>query len=67
MNTPHTHIFCDTCQAVREFKLADLPAQELIVEKFAAATDLLCKTCGDPVATLFLPIPRKALRLVPAA
>jgi hypothetical protein len=41
MNTPHTHVWCEVCKAIRPLKIE--------------ASDLMCTVCGSVIATLYLP------------
>ncbi len=52
MNTPHTHVWCPTCEAVRPFRIVALQSDH-DPRRFTSASDLLCGECGFVVATLY--------------
>ena len=54
MNTPHTHIWCDTCQAIRPVVIVDMHADDAS-GAYTEASDLRCDFCGFVIATLYLP------------
>jgi hypothetical protein len=56
MNTPHTHVWCEVCQAIRPIKIDDMHADDASGH-YTEASDLMCAVCGQVIATLYLPKP----------
>jgi hypothetical protein len=54
MDTPHTHVWCDTCQAIRRAQIADMHSDDASGQ-YTEASDLRCGHCGFVIATLYLP------------
>src|SRR5215212_5690498 len=53
VNTPHTHVWCDACQAIRPAQIADMHADD-VSGQYTEASDLRCGHCGFVIATLYL-------------
>ena len=61
MNTPHTHIWCDQCKAIRPLIISDMHRDDAS-GRFSEASDLLCGTCYLVIATLYMPISKPSER-----
>jgi hypothetical protein len=57
MNTPHTHVWCEVCQAIRPIKIDDMHADDASGQ-YTDASDLMCAVCGFVIAMLYLPKPK---------
>ena len=67
MNTPHTHVWCEVCQAIRPIKIDDMHADDA-TGHYTEASDLMCTACRLVIATLYLPKPKtKAIEALRAA
>jgi len=58
MNTPHTHVWCEVCQAIRPIKIDDMDADDASGQYYTDASDLMCAVCGFVIAMLYLPKPK---------
>jgi hypothetical protein len=56
MNTPHTHVWCEVCHAIRPLKIDDMHADDT-TGHYTEASDLTCTVCSSVIATLYLPKP----------
>jgi len=53
VNTPHTHVWCEACHAIRPLHIEDTH-QDDTSGNYSEATDLQCAACGFVIATLYL-------------
>ena len=57
MNTAHTHVWCEACQAIRPVVIVDMHAEDAS-GAYTEASDLRCDFCGFVFATLYVPKPK---------